>query len=77
MKNLNKENFDKLIELVQVATNKPGTIILPQWYIEENPDNLYFWKDDKYGLMLWNLQVLILKRSKYDIEEKILCQEKL
>ena len=74
---LNKENFDRLIELVQVATNKPNTLILPQWYIEENPDNLLFWNDEKYGLMLWGSQILILKRPKYNIEEKILCQEKL
>lgn len=58
---LNKEKFNRLIESVQTATNKPDIIILPQWYIEENPNNLRFWNDEKYGLMLWGLQVLMLK----------------
>lgn len=58
---LNKENFDRLTKSVQAATDKPGTIVLPQWYIEENPDNLQFWNDKKYGLMLWGMQVLMLK----------------
>lgn len=58
---LNKEKFNRLIESVQTVTNKPDIIILPQWYIEENPNNLRFWNDEKYGLMLWGLQVLMLK----------------